>query len=74
MKEVGLGEFIAQNLAYVFSTKPHIERYYKAIKTCEDLELRTEADFAECFPMDLGSFKLHFRTIGEDTPNALGQK
>jgi hypothetical protein len=63
MKTSGLGDSVADNLAYEFARSSQQMKYDEAVRACGERP-RLEADDATvCFPMHVGDFVLEFRSF-----------
>ena len=63
LKQTGLGEFIAQNLAFFFARDKYENRYYTEIRECGLLIGENSDKLSKCFPMKTDVFELEFRTL-----------
>ncbi len=61
IERTGLGEFVAQNLAYFYARDEYKERYYAKVHQCEHLIDRDRENISKCFPMKASIFLLTFR-------------
>lgn len=64
--QTGLGDFLAQNLAYEFDRESHKHRYYAAVQDCISLSGGRPENVVDCFPMRADDFVLRYRSISND--------
>ena len=73
LNESGLGDFIAQNLAYEFNRDYHKKRYYAAVRDCIRLTDRSPESLADCFPIRADDFVLEYRTVSDNALTVPGE-
>lgn len=59
--QTGLGDSLAQNLAYEFSRRTYRQDYYDAVKDCGRRTGYDPGHLADCFPIKTDNFVLNFR-------------
>jgi len=65
IQDSGLGGKIAQNLAYLFATANHEQRYHELVRYCIQGSDRVMPVGAECFPMNFHPFVLKYSSADD---------
>lgn len=65
IERTGLGDFVSQNVAYVYASEATRRRYYSAILDCRRRIDGDAARLGDCFPMTVGDFVLEYRAAPE---------
>lgn len=65
LRHTGLGDFVAQNIAYEFSRDAHRRNYYSALQDCIDSYDSPSNKLVDCFPMRADDFVLQYRPVAD---------
>lgn len=65
LRHTGLGDFVAQNIAYEFNRDVHRKNYYSAVRDCIDSSNSNSNNFIDCFPIRADDFVLQYRPVAD---------
>lgn len=65
MRATGLAAYLAENFLFLYATAPRETSYYDAVMACSAGIGSAPDRLAECFPMDVGEFRLEYRMLDD---------